>query len=635
MFKRNVALWLAVLLLLGIPAACGRGADTSAGGDSGSSAAESKPADSGESKSDSKSAPAKEETAEEAPVSDSAADEAPAADNSAVAAAIAAAPEFEDIVFPDSLPAVPPMADPSWYAYDDLTETYKAEFLTHHYGVPPLPKDQDVVLRWLEDKFNLDITLTAVTQADMETLLSTRYASGDEPEVTWVNNREVGFQLSDQGLLWDAREIYPFMPQTVKFATKNMITWSTNRANGELPFITKYGIQDGVWGYAIRKDWLAKFGMKEPTNMSELLDYAKACVEGDPNGDGSETWFMSGAGNGKAFGMLDGFAWMFGHQQVHVENGELVHPYFDGSFKKFLEFIKLLNDSGYLTPDWFTIDWEPNKVNTMNDKVGMVWYPAGALFGEYAEAKKSPENNNKPMDALEVWHYWKKAPIEGGKYDPNGNPGYCWGFSKRKVDSQGKMLRLAHMIDTMCIGGENFFQTIQGSTDEVYEAAGIKVLNPRTTAYLPDGTFYLSNQDLRDSAGVPITYPYGADDGFAPVGIWQHFGLSVIWQITDPNKEDPYDARFAQLSNEYNQVIANGYERWPNDGLLVSLSGTAAEKSAEMQDWIWAQRYAFVSGQRDMNEYDNFTAEWLDRGGREIISQFAEQLGTPMPSWAN
>lgn len=621
MKNRKIALLLAVALLIGLfAAACGPASTTTSTPPAESKAPTEEPAD------DPTETPT--ETPTEEPADEPT--EEPADDPSV------AVPAFEDIVFPDSLPKVPQMADNSLYAYDDMTEKYTVEFLTHHYGQPALPKDQDVVLQWLQSKFNLDITLTAVNQADLDTVLSTRYSGADEPDVMYTPNRDMAFQLSDQGLLWDAKLIYPYMPQRTTLVTKNMITWSTNKANGEIPFVTTYGIQDGTWGFCIRKDWMEKFGItKEPTTKAELLAYAKACVENDPDGNGqADTYFMAGAGEGRAFGMLDGFASLFGNPASHVEDGKLAHPYFDGDRKEFLSFLKELNDAGYLIPDWYTIAWEPNKANTMNDKLGMVWYPAGTLIAEYVEAKKSPENNNKPMEALSKWHVWKDSPIEGGKYGAAGNPGYNWAFSKRKVESEGEMMRIAHMMDTMLIGGENFFQSIQGSTDEVYIAAGIEVKNPRKTEYLPDGTFYLSNEYLVDDEGNQITYPYGINDGFGPVGIWQHFGLGTGWQISDPNKTDPFEAQFAKEANEYNQIIANGYERWPNDGLLVSLSGAAAEAQATNLDWVYAQEYAFVSGGRSLDEYDAFCQEWLDKGGKAIIAQIAECLGVPVPDYA-
>ena len=469
----------------------------------------------------------------------------------------AAIPDFEDIEFPDELPVKPPMAEEGWYGYDDLSEKYTVTILTHHYGQPALPPEEDPICQWLNNQFNLDLRLEAVNMSDLETTISTRFAGGDPPDIFYAPKKEIAFELSNQGLLVDARQIYPLMPQTCKFVTKNMIAWSTNPSNGEIPFITKYGIQDGVWGFAIRQDWLDKFGMEPPTNKDELMRFAKACVDEDPNGNGEkDTYFMTGAGGGQSFGMLGGFNTMFGNPAPHVENGQLSHPMFNGVQEKFIAFLNELNNAGVLAPDWYTIEWEQAKAYTHGDKLGMVWYPAGALLAEYTNAK------NKTLESVDVWTYWKEPPIEGGKYPATGNPGYTWCFTKQGFTDEGKLKRVAHMLDTMVIGGENFFHTIQGGTNEVFEAMGIKVETPRECVYNDDGTFYIYNED---------GFPWRQEDGYSPIGIWQHFGLSVIWQRNAPKGATEFDKKHNETANRLNDIFLS-YHSWPNDSLKIDVA---------------------------------------------------------------
>lgn len=527
---------------------------------------------------------------------------------------------FEDLSFPDLLPQKPPMAENDWYGYDNIDKKYSIEILTHNYGKPPLAPDEDPVNMWLSKQFNMDIKLTAINGGDIETTLSTRFASGDEPDVMMLPSRELAFTLSDQNLLVDAKKIYPYMPQTVKFATKNMIVWSTNKSNQQIPFITKYGIQDGVWGFAIRQDWLDKFDMEYPTTKEQLLDYAKACTFEDPDGNGKDdTYFMTGAGGGTGFGMLGGYNTMFGNPAPVVKNGELSHPMFNGTEKEYLSFLKELYDEKVLAPDWYSIEWEKAKSYTMNDKVGMVWYPAGVLFQEYTNAK------NQDLQSLDVWSYYKEAPIENGKFGASGNPGYMWGFSAKKFEDIDKLKRVAHMLDTMVIGGKNFFHTVQGSTNEVYEAADIECEDTRECVYLDDGTFYLKND--------ATAFPWDMGGKYCmTTAIWQQFGLSVIWQLSAPS-DDPFEGPYGEKTNKYAKVI-NSYDRWPNDGLKITLTGEAAEASSGLIDYVNAQQYKFVTGVRSFDEWDKYCEEWLNKGGKKIIQQTAECLNVPVPDYA-
>ena len=256
---------------------------------------------------------------------------------------------FEDIEFPDDLPTNPTLADQSWYDYD-------LEFLTDHYGEEP--PAQDPIAAWVSEKFNVTVTLTTCASADMENILSTRFTSGDVPDMFQLPSADFGFTLGGQGLLLDAREMYPYMPQTCKFVTKTMLKYST-MDDGTIPFTTKYAIQDSdTWALALRQDWLDNLGMSMPTTLDEIKEFARACTFDDPDQNGQDdTWFMTGAGGGTSFGCLSLTETWFGNPAAHEENGVLVHPMLDGSTRDWVAFMHELNDMKVLAPDWFTIEW--------------------------------------------------------------------------------------------------------------------------------------------------------------------------------------------------------------------------------------------------------------------------------------
>lgn len=546
-----------------------------------------------------------------------------------VPAALAELPAFDDIEFPANMP--PGIIDGKDfdYSYDDMTERYAIEILATNYGIPTPSSDKDPIAQWLSNKFNLDITLTTVTGQDLESVISTRFAADDAPDVIQMAGKNLAFQLSNAGMLMDARELYPYMPLHQKYVTRAMINWSTNE-NGELPFITKYGIQDGVWCIAIRQDWLDALNMEMPKTRAELIEFAKAVTFNDPDGNGvDDTYFMTGAGGGNSFGMLDAaFGTMAGPNTAYAKDGELQHPYFDGSRKEFLGFVKELYDLKVLAPDWYTIQWENAKAYTLNDKVAMVNYPAGSLYQEYTQAQ-----GNKSEKTVGVWKFVAEYPIEGGKYPAAGNPGYLWSFSKKGFEGQeGKLKRVLHMIDTMAIGGENFSHTAQAGDDAVYEAFGIDLIGSQVFEFTDDGMFYIRKLKLDDKGAQQFPYD---DQSYGGINIatWQNFGLNVSWQLTDPDQEDEESNNYARVSNEAVVTIA-GVDRWPNYGLAVSLTGEAVEAASTLSDFVPAAEYEFATGARSLDEYDDFAKEWLDKGGKVIIEQTAAALGVPVPDYA-
>lgn len=517
---------------------------------------------------------------------------------------------FDDIDFPDSMPTNPTQAEANYYDYDDMSQKYSIEIFTYNYGKEP-PAD-DPIEKWLEEKYNVDITLTTCTQTDMETILSTRFSSGKTPDLITLptaNQQNYGFTLGEQGLLLDAREIYPYLPQTCKFVTKTLLKYST-MPDGQIPFFTKYAIQDGdIWAYAIRTDWLEKFGMKEPTTKEELFEYAKACTFNDPDGNGQQdTYFMLGAGSGNSFGMMDNFANFFGNNVEHADNGTLVSPMFDGTTKAYLEFMNELYNLGVLAPDWYTIDWETAKGYTLNDKIGMVHYPSNSLYEEYINA------HNRDYSIADNWKFLDQAPIEGGKYVAGGNPGLLFAVPAANVKGdEGKLKRICHIMDAMCYGGEAYFQTVQGGGLDVFPD-----YNADIRQYNDDGTSICYVDPSHPGYTV-----YGTDN--LDLATWQNFGYTLKWQQYYSTEEAA--KHYFELVNEGVSTMAK-YPRWNNDSLLINIPGDTAPNLKEFET---AQRYKFVTGQRSFDEWEKYQQEWLDKGGRDRLAAVAECLGVTLP----
>ncbi len=546
--------------------------------------------------------------------------------------ALAGVPAFEDIQFPENPSTGIFLADGTIdYSYDDMSQHYSLEIITDHYGVPTLPSDEDPIAAYLSKALNIDLTLTTVASSDLATTLAARFAADDAPDIITLNtsDRDMAFTLSDAGLLIDAKTLYPYMPMHQKYATASMLQWSTN-VNGELPFVTKYGLFDGVWCLAMRADWLQTLGMEVPKTKEELLAYAVAVTTQDPDGNGiNDTYFMTGASGGASFGMLQSaFSTMAGNADATVdENGVLSHPYFNGVRKEFLSFMKELYDLNVLAPDWYTIDWETAKSYTLNDKIGMVYYPAANLYSEYAQAQ-----GNFEKETIDAWQFID-YPIDGGKYVAAGNPGLLIGFSTKNFEGQeGKLLRALHLMDTLAIGGENFTHTSQMGDDVVFEDFGLDLVSHQEFVYTDDGMFYIHQSGQDENGAMQFPYNEGAYGGLL-LAPWQNFGLNVSWQLTDPEQATDEMSYFAQACNTGKSIIA-GIDRWPNVGLAVALTGDAAEAASTLKDFINSAEYEFVTGIRSLDEYDTFAQEWLGKGGKAIIQQTAECMGAAVPDYA-
>ncbi len=188
--KKLMALCLVTAMSASMLAGCGSDGKDASGDSKEQSSAEA----SGEEAPDS----SQESSGEESEASDGEVSD----DGAAGGAAAANVPAFEDIQFPDTMPANPTLAEDGWYDYDDMSVHYDLEFLTYNYG-EELPAN-DPIAAWLNEKFNVTITLTTAASGDLESILSTRFSSDDVPDLFSLPSLDYGFTLGEQGLLVDA-----------------------------------------------------------------------------------------------------------------------------------------------------------------------------------------------------------------------------------------------------------------------------------------------------------------------------------------------------------------------------------------------------------------------------------------------
>ena len=551
--------------------------------------------------------------------------------------AVAEVPDFEDIEFAEVLPGGIVHLEDLDYSYDDMSKHYNISIMTENYGTPNVENQYDAIIYWLEQKFNVTIEYRSVDV--LSEVLPALAQADDLPDLFYPasNSRDFAFGLDDAGKLIDAREIYPYMPLTTKYVTKAMLANSTNPVTGRIPFVTSYGIQDGIWTNAVRADWLEQFGMEFPKNVEDVLEYAEAIKTQDPDGNGEDDTYLFAIWSTMANWCQNAY----GNAAPHVdEDGYLSHQYFNGVRYGFLTLCKELVEKGYVHPDW-NVDlngaWNRQKTLIANDKVGALYYPVSTLLGEICSAKGEYEGA-----VLEAWEVCEEYPFGDGeyKYPAAGEPGYRWCFPKANYEDEGKLLRVAHILDTCRAGGESYFATIQNSIDEVYQFyadnhEGV-TKNPnllRSMTYTPEGYFYITETDVTPENKDDNQYMLGniyveSYDG----GPIQQMGLAVAWQLTDPDPEAEH-AAFNAKANEHVMHTAS-VPRYPNTSLMYTLSGEAAEANKAMGDWIQAREWAFILGEEELTEetYAAFTKEWLERGGYEIVAQMAEGLGAELPA---
>jgi hypothetical protein len=63
--------------------------------------------------------------------------------------------------------------------------------------------------------------------------------------------------------------------------------------------------------------------------------------------------------------------------------------------------------------------------------------------------------------------------------------------------------------------------------------------------------------------------------------------------------------------------------------MLSTISGDIAPN---INEYVLAQEYKFITGERDLNEWEDFVQEYLDKGGLDVLTAKAEKLGCELPA---
>ena len=520
-----------------------------------------------------------------------------------------------ELNLPDTLPLIPVRADASAYDYDDMSKSYDFEILSSGYWFTPVPDDP--INEYLNEQLNANIEINFLPGDDLVNQLTTRFIAGDPPAITTLSfgQKNVAKKLHEDGLLLNVEPYLQYLPTWQQFLTKDYKAWATSSDDGVMYGLPRYPVFADNWGLQIRKDWLEQFGMDAPRTESELFEFAQRVVREDPNGTGSaDTWFMGGAGDGNGFTMLEPFRTMYGHPGWNVNDGVINHPNLDGTSKSFVLWLKRLLDAGVLHPDWFTISWENFTAYSMNDQIGMVYYPGWNLIFENTTA------HDGNLAVSDVWQ-----PIDppmsddgrGGAYGPGGRPGRLLISPQSLEKDEGLVKRIMHFHDFITYPNQGNIEVIEGGGEAIFPGSGERHFYPET------GLHSLAFAD--DHPGIH-------DPEYLPLGNWNVLSISLRWKTYEPPPyaaDDPLrDTKARDWAGGLLDQMVIPMPRVRDFELLIDLDASTATRIKDLQ---LQRELEFILGERDISEWDAYVEEWKQAGGEELMKVAAQQLGASLP----
>lgn len=145
------------------------------------------------------------------------------------------------------------------------------------------------VWKEIAKKTNISLkTVSSKSASDETTAFNTLLASGDLPDLVMYSKAKQTFpKYGKEGAFAKLNDLIDkYAPNIQKELEDVDVREYFTAADGNIYFLAGINPHLPASGWFVRKDWLEKLGLKEPTTVQEYHDMLVAFRDGDPNGNG-------------------------------------------------------------------------------------------------------------------------------------------------------------------------------------------------------------------------------------------------------------------------------------------------------------------------------------------------------------
>lgn len=450
-------------------------------------------------------------------------------------------------------------------------------------------KEGNEVQRELEKRTNTKLKLTIPPDSEVTNKLNTMAASNTLPDVVKDKNF---YDYAKQGLLMDIGDLVnKYGPHLKKYIPKDL--WELTKYKGKQVAIPYYNIA-GKYVWAVRQDWLDKLHLKTPTNLDELYTVADKFANEDPDGNGKKDTY--------AFGCWEDLMPIFGgygiteytsrdssSREYYIKDNKSYCVCISDEYKKALAYIHKLWKNKLIDPDFTVMQIDQLSQKLAQGKIGLScnWWatiPEGVI-DQLGFQDINPDGK---------WEIISKAP-EG--------PGGPFGTSGFK--SMGEMQN-ATWIPKTCKHPKEVIKFLDYlMTDEGYEL----------TYYGIKGKHYTSMEEPRLPEGQKAFEEKWLDSFNEIVGMRLDISNRVEHTSTDPHQIAK--TKYVDAGNKYNLYL-NAFFGMPT-------TSTEEKYGTDLTNYELENRIAFITGERSLDEFDDYVKEWKEKGGLKILEADTKQ----------
>jgi len=475
--------------------------------------------------------------------------------------------------------------------------------------------ENNVWTRAYEEEYGIKVkTLWAVDWSQWDQKMNLTIASGDLPDFFRVNATQFK-QLAEAGMIADLTNVYNENASDGLKALLNEegpMALESATIDGKLmalPFTSPR--KEGSHMIYIRSDWLTALNLPEPKTMDDLVKISEAFATQDPDKNGEQDTY--GLAVDKDFELLKGFFNSFHAYpgiMVKGSDGNLTAGIIQPEMKSALAKLQEMFKAKQIDPEFGAKDLTKVFEMIANGKVGIMYYPYYApLYPLQAGKDKDP--------AME----WKAFPLVSVDANPPksqvtlGVDSY-WVVRKEVEHPEAVVKMLDFWVKTF----------YDNTSNEIYEKFNTSPEDGNQVWLLNNIAAYKAFKNVDESLRIINALETNDTSKLNPED------KGVYDKILKFQSGDLTNWGWNQIFNKGQSLSISEYYRtnnlYINDEFTTSPLDAMVEKTpalAKMQAETFTK---IILGLEPVDAFDNFTKQWQELGGNEILAEVNEWYKT-------
>lgn len=242
--------------------------------------------------------------------------------------------------------------------------------------------ENNIWIDYYREVFGINLKYVwVVPEEQFEQKMNIAVASGDLPDLMWLNNKNL-IELAENDMLYDLTDLYQTRTSdfTKSILEQDITAFNTAKVNGRLMAIPYTGSAiDSLQILYVRTDWLENLGLEVPKTMQDLLKVIEAFTNNDPDQNGQNDTYGLGLTKNflkdTHFGATGFFAGYHAYVGRWIDdgNGNIVYGSIQPEVKTALLELQRMYKEGQIDPEFGVKDRNKVQESIAAGKIGVMY----------------------------------------------------------------------------------------------------------------------------------------------------------------------------------------------------------------------------------------------------------------------